>query len=172
MFLPEHTSEEPQRRPCLCPGDCPARSVGRRMTGETCRTRSWTCPRWWRGSPPGCSLTPRMISPARTLISCLHSQPLTGILPLFHRSCQQPLLDFEPDGKRGYLYSKFLWTRLLSFSATYIYTWLNIANSWPIICFQPVAAVLRRLFSTFFGNRDQIVSTYLLFWHRKINSRG
>ena len=51
-----------------------------------------------------------------------------------------------------------------SFFAAYLYTWLNIANSWPIICFQPVAAVLRRLFSTFFVSRDQIVST-INCWH-------
>ena len=51
-----------------------------------------------------------------------------------------------------------------SFFAAYFYTWLNIANSWPIICFQPVAAVLKRLFSTFFVNRDQNVST-INFWH-------
>ena len=92
-------------RPCLCRGDCPGRSGETRMTGETCRTRSWTCRRWWRGSPPGWSLTPRTTSPTQTLILCPRSLPLTGILPLCHQSCQQPLLDFGPDGKIQRIFS-------------------------------------------------------------------
>ena len=112
FYLPGQRSEALQRRrPCQCPGDCPGRSGGRRRTGETCRTRSWTCRRWWRGSPPGWSLTLRRTSQARTLILCL--QFLTGMLPPCRQSCQQPLLDFEPDVKIQrifILYSKFLWT--------------------------------------------------------------
>ena len=162
-----------------------ALSVSRWLSSEECREeKDWRdlqdslldLPPVVKGEPPGVFTdTENDLSSSNfDLVSSLAALDRnTSSLPSILSTTSPRLWTWkEKSGKRGYLYSKFLWTTLLSFSATYIYTWLNIANSWPIICFQPVAAVLRRLFSTFFGSRDQIVSKYLLFWHRKINSRG